>query len=449
MPENIERSMAAAEKFQHRTHAPKHRGPRRTNLYPCRWLLAALLSTGLLLSTGFLSTPPLAAQTDASLVGRIEGWIAQLDSDSFDARREATERLIEAGAPAAEIMADALQAGSRERVMRGVHVLERIAYSEVQTTRQSAISALQQVVASPLPAARVQAQQTLQKLNDWLQDQAIAYFQQRGARAIFKEFGSVAPNVVFAMNNTLELDDQWQGTPEDLVQLKYLMDLQELVFVGEQFDDKYLEQVHHAPDMSTLTIYHGKITETGLRTLAKNDTIQSLQIRYTPVADASADALAEMKGLHTLQLYGTLVTEQAGEKLRSKLPQTVVQVHRGGFLGVGQGGLPGISEGLIVGEIRPDSAAHKADLQFGDVITHVGDARIQSFDDLSSSMETRAHGSHVMLKVRRGAETLDVDVTLGQRPAQLFNLMSARQIRAGVPGLQVPAIIPNVPLPRK
>ena len=59
------------------------------------------------------------------------------------------------------------------------------------------------------------------------------------------------------------------------------------------------------------------------------------------------------------------------------------------------------------------SAAASAGLAAGDVVTKVGDARVQDFSDLVAQIGAQTPGGKVDLTVERGGQQRTVDVTLG------------------------------------
>ena len=69
--------------------------------------------------------------------------------------------------------------------------------------------------------------------------------------------------------------------------------------------------------------------------------------------------------------------------------------------------------GAQVGDVAAGTAAAKAGLQSGDVVTKVGDQVIDSADGLVAAIRTQAPGAKVTLTYVRAGETHTADVTLG------------------------------------
>lgn len=80
---------------------------------------------------------------------------------------------------------------------------------------------------------------------------------------------------------------------------------------------------------------------------------------------------------------------------------------------VGPGGT-----GAEVVEVTPDSSADSAGLIVGDVVTTVGDTRIDSPDDLGAAIAGHRPGDQIELTITRGATTETITATLGTRPQE-------------------------------
>ena len=74
--------------------------------------------------------------------------------------------------------------------------------------------------------------------------------------------------------------------------------------------------------------------------------------------------------------------------------------------------------GATIAKVTPGSAADKAGIKAGDVVTKVGDRVIGQSDDLAATVRSYAPGSKVTLTIRRGSATQTVTVTLGSDSSQ-------------------------------
>jgi len=75
-----------------------------------------------------------------------------------------------------------------------------------------------------------------------------------------------------------------------------------------------------------------------------------------------------------------------------------------------------VSEGVFVCSVDPDSAADKAGLKLGDVITKMDDKDIASCEDLVAAKKSYSAGDTVTLTVYREGKTIEVELTFDAAP---------------------------------
>jgi len=83
--------------------------------------------------------------------------------------------------------------------------------------------------------------------------------------------------------------------------------------------------------------------------------------------------------------------------------------------------LPVKSGVLIVGfgqDANGKSPAQDAGVKTGDIIIAVNGQQIESGSTLSTALSGLAPGAQITLKIARGGQTLEIKVTLGERPAR-------------------------------
>ena len=84
---------------------------------------------------------------------------------------------------------------------------------------------------------------------------------------------------------------------------------------------------------------------------------------------------------------------------------------------VGQsGGTAAGRSGAQIGQVQAGSPAQQAGLATGDVVTKVGDAKVEDFADLIARIGSYAPGAQVTLTVQSGGGPKTVQVTLGSQP---------------------------------
>lgn len=74
--------------------------------------------------------------------------------------------------------------------------------------------------------------------------------------------------------------------------------------------------------------------------------------------------------------------------------------------------------GVLVGGVTVGSPADKAGIKKGDLIVRFADIRINNVQDYSDAITAKKPGDKIKVQVKRGAETLDLDLELGQ-PRQI------------------------------
>jgi membrane-associated protease RseP (regulator of RpoE activity) len=99
------------------------------------------------------------------------------------------------------------------------------------------------------------------------------------------------------------------------------------------------------------------------------------------------------------------------------------------YLGVMLGRLPeavadhlGVKAGAMVEDVAADSPAAKVGLRRHDVIVNADGQTVAGPEDLKKAIQSRKPGEPLRLKVRRGAESLDIEAVLGEAPARLPEL---------------------------
>jgi putative serine protease PepD len=95
--------------------------------------------------------------------------------------------------------------------------------------------------------------------------------------------------------------------------------------------------------------------------------------------------------------------ERSGPKLGASVADAAAQAHR----------VPGIpSAGAYVGNVRPGSAAEKAGLRQGDVITALGGERVQDATQLHRLLREMPKGRDLSISYVRDGRTIETRVRL-------------------------------------
>ena len=125
----------------------------------------------------------------------------------------------------------------------------------------------------------------------------------------------------------------------------------------------------------------------------------------------TVDKINKEKGAAICRLVVRLVEYLANEKeIESKLEKP--RGSKKPYLGVST---DETAEGVIVTGIGKDTPAEKAGLKKGDVVSSVDGKRTDTYRDFTAALNAHKPGDKVKLKIQRGEETKEIEVTLGER----------------------------------
>ncbi len=105
------------------------------------------------------------------------------------------------------------------------------------------------------------------------------------------------------------------------------------------------------------------------------------------------------------------------------------------------------SSGALVQDVQPDGPAEKAGIKAGDVVRTLNGAKVADSGQLTSMVAETNPGTAVTLGVLRDGKTMDIKVTLGERPANLgLTAQGGTGQAAGgtLSGLQVQNLTPQI-----
>jgi S1-C subfamily serine protease len=75
----------------------------------------------------------------------------------------------------------------------------------------------------------------------------------------------------------------------------------------------------------------------------------------------------------------------------------------------------GVKEGVLVKSVLPNSAAEKAGIKAGDVITRIGDTRVFNSQDITGTLRANLRNQTFTVTVVRNKKEMQVSVTIEDR----------------------------------
>ncbi len=353
--------------------------------------------------------------TRAASSDQIRAWVSQLDDGRFEVRKSATRQLVSAGGAAIVATQRAIETNAGLEVQsRGLEVLEQLARSDQVDVRDSAQRAVGNTGGRRTARIAERAARKLEELKDFRRGIAITELQRLGADIHYANESPMMMGMSEAEVISVKITDQFQGTEEDIQQLRHLFDLRMLVLEGTKITDRFLEPVGHLEELSLLFIKGASVTDAGLKHLERISWLGNLAIWYTPITDAANATLANLR-VRDIQLFGTQQSTEGIAQLRQQLLGTPIEFKAGGFLGVGPKNLfPEDGRGgCSVGEVKVNSAAYKAGMQVGDLIVRYDGKAVTNFEQLKELIARNGVGEKVAIEFLRNRELQRVEATLG------------------------------------
>ena len=301
------------------------------------WLiLSTVIAAGLAVGEE-PAAPPDAAQ--------ISGWIEQLAAEQFAQREAATRSLAAAGPAAIEPLQQAIRRGDLEVSSRAVEILREMLAAEDADLAATAERALEHLAEGSDAAVAGMAEATLDFHTLGLAEAARGRLESLGA-IITEGFMPSGQRGLHALFNA-----SWTGTTDDL---------------------RLLARLRHV----------GQVGVHGVR-----------------LDETSLAVLGRLRGLEQLQLYGTGASDAALAALAAKLPDTKIDVRKGGKLGVAGQSVIGP---CLITHVQDGSAAADAGIQIGDIVLHINGAPVANFESLTDLVGRRGPGDTIELEIERG-----------------------------------------------
>jgi hypothetical protein len=274
-------------------------------------------------------------------------WIKQLDSDEYWTREDASKRLFRAGASAIAALSEAARSPKLEVSTRAVGVLSQFLELDDPQLELAAESVLEEIASSRVTSAAARAETALEGYRGGRQDRALAKLRELGASVASSSLSSGEIAV-----SQITIGEGWRGATHDLAALK------------------------HIPSLRRLSIYEESVD------------------------DGALTHLIPLKQLEFMDLFGTGISEDGIGRLKKSLANVKIDGRKGGLLGVG-GDPTARGGGCLVQSVQPGSAADKAGLQPGDIITKFEGKEVADFTALTQLISAKGGGETVELEFER------------------------------------------------
>jgi hypothetical protein len=312
-------------------------GQRSPRVSPCILRVVCLL--GIAVGAG------LASADEPATAEQIADWIETLGSPQFSQREAATRSLIEAGPTVLSPLQDAISSGDLEVSSRAIEIARSMLGSADQNVADAAEQFLDAAATADDASVAELAEATLDFHAVGMADAALVTLQQLG----MKLTRGMLTTGQQGMQATFDVG--WKGSSDDMRMLLRL------------------------PGVLIVSVYGVAIDEKGL------------------------EVIGRLRRAGRIELYGTGLDETQVARLAEKLPDTHIELRKGGKLGVA--GNPNVVPCHIT-MVQPGSAADKAGLQIGDIVVKIADKPIRNFEELTTEIGRHAPGEKLTIEIVRG-----------------------------------------------
>ncbi|WP_417387983.1 PDZ domain-containing protein [Gimesia sp.] len=338
------------------------------------------MKTRLILLTGFalwlascFCTAEVYAKDEAQpLPQQAIDYILDLESDDFQTRQQATQKLPEYGEQIIPPLLKVTQGDSLEAAVRAILVIEQVYIQGKEKSVGQAEDALEQLAHARNPSVAIRAEEAIDRHADIREKRAVREITKLGGKVIFWTAEDIA--------RTPGASTREPG------QVRYIV-------LGE----KWWSGNEKAP----------AVTETGGK--------EKKAAEPTGANERGLRFIKRIRNLETLYMIkGNTIPELAMDDLMKALPSTRFQTRDSdAMLGISSSQAGAVeTDGCLVGDVSEGLAAAKAGIQSGDRIVQFGDHKVDSFNSLVDLIGKKEAGDTVEVLLIRNGKPKSVSVTL-------------------------------------
>jgi hypothetical protein len=262
---------------------------------------------------------------DSPSSDRIRQWAADLDSDSFRIRTQATRGLLTAGRLAAAPVGRAIERGGPEVRERGFLVLRRLVASNDVAVSDAAERVLAGLSKSDTTQLARRAAEIVSNARHERINLAIVEIQRLGGQV----------SVRSGKASRVHIRKGWKGGDDGLRHLRRLPDVTWLSLEDSQVTDAGLVHVAALKNLQNIYFGHSRVTGPGLVQIKQLKNLYHLSLRYMPIEDKWLRHVGEMTQLQSLGLDDTPVTDDSLLLLQKMSNLKVLWLDRTKVSGIG------------------------------------------------------------------------------------------------------------------
>lgn len=334
--------------------------------------------------------------------------ITRLQSDVFSIRQQSMLEIMENPEPVIPLMESAIECADRDFRVRSLEILEQVALKRTSSTSVSDL-AFDTIRRISLSGNQTLSQRASQSSCDILlhrQYRASLKLERLNAKVSYMANSNVEKH---PLASHLIIDQQWDGTRQDMELVPLLFGLSTLELSHVQVDDQLVGQLDSMYTLSEIKLKKCSITDASISHLSRIDSLNQVEIHYCRIGPGCFVNLAQFKNLTTLSLYGTNVATSQAAFLKQTLAANV-DIRRGAFMGIRNN--PTVPACILTSTV-PGSGAEQAGLHVGDQIIQFNRSQIREHGELTNPLRENASGKQAKVKIIRNGEELWFDVLMG------------------------------------
>jgi hypothetical protein len=343
--------------------------------------------------------------------------VSKLAADNFKTREIAKAKLLEMGSGIIALLDENLAEADVDASTQIFEIYSQFALDPQSEATSQVVKSLKKLIAAETSRNSILAAQLLESIRELHGERASMELDALGAGVILGIY-PLNGRTGIEQQYFVEVNEGFRGTAKDLVWLQWLTKVDLVVLKGPNVNGEYLKYLSEMPSLSKLLIRDTSIVSADLQLLNEIDSLDHLEILYSPIDDKSVETLAGLSVWKSMRIFGTNISYEAGEGLVKRLDGIEVQFGCGGFLGI-QSDVQA-ARTSTVSETTPNGAAERAGIVSGDIITKIEDEPITTFEDIRASLRKRRPSEKIMVELERATfdgemRVLQVSVILGRQ----------------------------------
>lgn len=326
--------------------------------------------------------------------------IRDLNSSNYRVRRLARWRLSKNTEQALPAIREALATADHHSGIELIELVSQLALRGGSDNHHAEAMSILFDTSERLTSVGVLANNSLSAISELHEGQALEILIHHGAIIGPRDFSLNGTKGMLDSEIALHITEDFSGDESAIRWIQYLSSVETVCLEGSKVNRAFLEVVMRMKNLRNLKLKSCSLTLEDIALLKNIDRLDHFGLLYSELGDELLSTLIDLPVGKSIKLYGTRVSEKAGEELKTQLNDLEIFIGNGGFLGVAP-----IQFSTRIAEVTRDSAAQKAGILGGDEITHINDRPVKTFPELRSELGKYRAGEAIQIRlVRRGIE---------------------------------------------